>query len=113
MKTNTAPKPVWLTTPEEYAAQEVGHWVVIPCDRTDAMLRRGVRKQVTKKAAMAQHRTHIETALELDFPIAVASIAFHGLALPKGYVRNGELYVNRRSQIGRNALNWRQAQTPA
>jgi len=91
-------KPVWLTTPEEFAAAEVGRWVTVPESTAAAMLGRGVRKQVTHKAAMAQHQTHIETALQLGFPIAVASIRFHGLALPEGYEQDGELFVKRKTR---------------
>ena len=86
-------KPVWLTTPDEFASQEVGQWVVIPCDRSDAWLAQGARKQVTTAMAMAWHRTHIETAFELDFPVAVASIQFHKLPLPKDYIREGDVFI--------------------
>lgn len=95
---HTDAKLVWLTTPEEFAAAEVGRWVIVPESMAGAMLGRGVRKQVTNKAAMAQHRTHIETALQLDFSVAVASIQFHALALPKGYEEDGEFFVKRKTR---------------
>ena len=67
--------------------------MVIPRDRSDAWLAQGIRKQVTVAMAMAWHRTHIETAFELDFPVAVASVQFHKLPLPKGYVQDGDVYI--------------------
>ena len=96
--------PVWLTTPSEFAAKEVGRWVVIPRDPTDAMLRRGVCKQVTMEAAMAQHRTHMETALELNYPVATSSVEFHRLTLPKGYARKDGYFVYWRSKRGREGF---------
>ena len=111
MKTiHTDAKPVWLTTPEEFAAAEVGQWVTVPENMAAAMLGRGVRKQVTHQVAMAQHRTHIETALQLDFPVAVASIQFHGFELPEGYEQEGELFVKRKRRA-KNALRRSKAGT--
>ena len=88
-------------TPDEYAAQEVGRLITLPHDRSDALLRRGVRYQITKEDALEEHRSFIETALELNYPVAAASIQFHGLPLPKGYVQEGGVFMNTKHKMGK------------